>query len=75
MAKAPRLTLGLDIFECICGELVIMSRKCPACGRTNADVLSEKAKAEPQEKPKSKIRPPAKTGRFFKSFCFKNKES
>lgn len=74
-----RFTLGLDIFECICGELVFMSRKCPVCGRTNADVLTEKAKADQQEQPqkkqKRKTRAPAKTGEFFKSFCFKDKKS
>lgn len=77
MAKAPRFTLGLDIFECICGELVVMSRKCPVCGRTNADVLTEKAKAEQPEKPKkqkTKYREPASQGTFIKSFLFKKQE-
>ena len=78
-----RMTLGLDIFECICGELVVMSRKCPVCGRTNADVLTEKAKAEKPKKPErseqpkkrqSKYREPAKEGTFITSFLFRNEK-
>lgn len=63
----------LDIFRCICGEYVVMGRKCPVCGKTNADVLEEKEKAEQLDKPKkrkSKYREPAKEGTFISSFFF-----
>ena len=66
-----RLTLGLDIFECTCGELVVMSRNCPVCGRTNADVLAEKAGKKPPKKRDKKFCLPAKAGKFIDSFLFK----
>lgn len=69
-----RMIAGLDIFQCLCGEYVIMGRKCPVCGRTNADVLQEKAKAEQPDKPKKrqkKYREPAGRGEFITSFLFK----
>lgn len=68
-----RMQAGIDIFQCICGEYVIMGRKCPVCGKTNADVLVKKDKAEQPKKPKkrkSKYREPAFTGEFITSYCF-----
>lgn len=69
-----RMTSGIDIFQCVCGEYVIMGRKCPACGKTNADALEEKAKAEQPEKPKKrqpKFCEPSSKGTFIESFLFK----
>ena len=63
----------LDIFRCVCGEYVVMGRKCPVCGKTNADALTEKAKTEHPEKPKkrkSKFREPSGRGEFITSFYF-----
>ena len=63
----------LDIFRCICGEYVVMGRKCPVCGKTNADALEEKEKTEqPKERKKkgSKFRKPSPEGTFIQSFYF-----
>lgn len=64
----------LDIFRCVCGEYVIMGRKCPVCGKTNADALEEKAKADRPKEPKKrqpKYKKPATEGTFITSYCFK----
>lgn len=72
-----RLRANIDVWECDCGELCIMGQKCHRCGKTYADILAEKAKAEKPEqtkKRKSKYREPASTGEFITSYLFKNKE-
>lgn len=64
----------LDIFRCVCGEYVVMGRKCPVCGKNNADALEEKAKTEQPKEPKKrqpKYRPPASSGEFIQSFLYK----
>lgn len=69
-----RMTLGVDMFQCICGEYVLMGRKCPVCGKTNADVLAEKARVEQPEQPKkrkSKYREPSSRGEFITSYLFR----
>lgn len=67
----------LDVFQCVCGEYVIMGRKCPVCGKTNADVLAEKEKEKQPEQPQKrekKYRPPASSGEFVDSFMFRKKK-
>lgn len=68
-----RLTAGLDVlFQCLCGEYVIMGRKCPVCGKTNADALEEKAeKPEKPKKRQKKYREPAGESEFCTSFLFR----
>lgn len=71
-----RLKAGIDVWECPCGEAVIMGRPCRRCGRTYADVLAAGAKPERSEpkKRQKKYREPAGRGEFITSFLFKKGE-
>ena len=69
-----RLKEGWNVWQCGCGEICIMGQKCRKCGKTYADILASKAKAEnseQQQKPKKKTREPASKGEFIESFLFK----
>jgi hypothetical protein len=66
-----RLKLGLDAWECSCGAIIAMGRLC-GCGKCYADILRENSGIREKKKEvKKAIREPGRTGKFFKSFCFK----
>lgn len=67
---------GIDFWECSCGLIIAIGRRCWQCGQTYADILQAKAKevTTPRQKQEQKHRPPAKTGKFISSFLFKNEK-
>lgn len=71
---AIRLKSGFDVWECDCGNIVVMGKKCH-CGKGYGDILTAQYKmSEKSKSPKrSKYRAPAKTGSFIESFIFKKK--
>ena len=68
-----RMKAGLDIWECSCKEVNIMGKPCRKCGKSYADILTERAGIDrkPPKKREKKIREPAGKGEFITSFCFK----
>lgn len=72
-----RFKLGYDLWECSCGAVVAIGRRCWQCNRSYADVLQAQAKADqkPPKKRESKYREPAKEGTFIQSFLFRKKKS
>ena len=71
-----RFKLGFDLWECPCGAVVAIGRRCWQCGGSYADVLQAKQKADRQpQKRKSKYREPAGQGEFITSFLFRKKKS
>lgn len=77
MGAGVRFKLGEHLWECTCGELSMMGQKCRKCGKTYADILIAKAKAEKPEQPKkrkSKYREPTRQGEFITSYLVKKPE-
>ena len=72
-----RLKVGLDVWQCSCGAVILMGRMC-GCGKCYADVLREEkqsGKVERTEKPRQvKMRKPASCGSFIESFLFREKK-
>ena len=69
-----RLKLGLDVWECSCGAVIAMGRICE-CGKSYADILRENSGIREKKKEvKKAVREPERTGKFFKSFCFRKEK-
>lgn len=69
-----RLRAGFDVWECSCGAVIAMGRVC-GCGKTYADILRENSGIREKIKEvKKAVREPGRTGKFFKSFCFKKED-
>lgn len=60
-----------DVFQCVCGEYVLMGRKCPVCGRNYADHLIAQDRKKKPEKRQKKYREPAGESEFCTSFLYK----
>lgn len=71
-----RFKHGIDLWECPCGEIIAIGKKCWQCGGSYADVLQAKQKAERQpQKREKKYRTPASSGKIIDSFLFKKKKN
>ena len=72
-----RLTVGVDVWQCSCGAVILMGRMC-GCGKSYADVLREEKRSGRVEQPgkprKVKMRKPVSSGSFIESFLFREKK-